>query len=45
MIENGFYIITTGFYYEVHRKNTSNTLKLMHTPTIDEILKWEKEVC
>jgi len=45
MIGDGYYIITTGFYYEVHKHSDCKPLMLMHAPTIEEIQKWDKEVC
>ena len=42
--ENCFFILTTGSYYEVHASGIEKSLMLLHAPTIDEILKWEKEV-
>lgn len=37
-------ILTTGYYYEIHLPAEHASLKLLHAPTIDEILNWEKEV-
>lgn len=45
MIGDGYYIITTGFYYEVHKNADCKPLMLMHAPTIEEMQKWDKEVC
>lgn len=42
--ENCFFILTTGSYYEVHASGIEKSLILLQAPTIDEILKWEKEV-
>lgn len=41
--ENCFFILTTGSYYEVHASGIEKSLILLQTPTIDEILRWEKE--
>lgn len=38
------FILTTGVYYEVHISGIEKSLQLMKTPTISEILDWEKEV-
>ncbi len=42
---NCFFILTTGMYYEVHVTGIDSSLKLLQTPTITEILRWEKEMC
>lgn len=42
--ENCFFILSTGSYYEVHASGIEKSLILLQAPTIDEILKWEKEV-
>lgn len=42
--ENCFFILTTGSYYEVHASGIEKSLILLQAPTIDEILRWEKEV-
>ena len=40
--EKCFYILTTGYYYEVHVSGKSASLKLLHAPKIDEIIEWER---
>ncbi len=42
--ENCFFILTTGSYYEVHVSGIEKSLILLQAPTIDQILRWEKEV-
>lgn len=42
--EKCFFILTTGSYYEVHASGIEKSLALLQAPTIDEILRWEKEV-
>lgn len=42
--ENCFFILTTGSYYEVHASCIEKSLVLLQAPTLDDILRWEKEV-
>ena len=37
-----FYVLTTGYYYEVHVTGNENSLKILHVPTLNEILDWER---
>ena len=37
-----YYVLTTGFYYEVHVTGREKSLKLLHAPTIPDILDWER---
>ena len=37
-----YYVLTTGYYYEVHITGNDKSLKLLHAPTITEILDWER---
>ena len=39
-----FLILTTGYYYEVHIAGREESLKLLHVPTITEIMNWEGEL-
>lgn len=40
--EKSYYILTTGYYYEIHVTGREESLKLLHTPTVTEILEWER---
>ena len=40
--EKCFYILTTGLYYEAHVTGCSESLKSTHTPTIEELIEWER---
>lgn len=40
---NYIFILTTGYYYEVHASGIKQSLKKPSPPTIDEIIMWEKE--
>ena len=40
--EKCFYILTTGLYYEAHVTGNSESLKSTHTPTIEELIEWER---
>lgn len=43
--ENDYiFILTTGVYYETHISGVSQSLKMTQPPTIEEILRWAKEV-
>lgn len=42
--EKCFFILTTGMYYEVHASGVEDSLRLLHAPTVEEVLDWEKEV-
>ena len=42
--ESFIFILTTGYYYEVHISGIKQYLKSSNPPTIEDILKWEKEV-
>lgn len=37
-----YYVLTTGYYYEVHVSGNENSLKILHAPTISEVLDWER---
>lgn len=37
-----YYVLTTGYYYEVHVTGSEKSLKLLHAPTIPEVLDWER---
>lgn len=37
-----YYVLTTGYYYEVHVTGIEGSLKLLHAPTIPDILDWER---
>ena len=37
-----FYILTTGSYYEAHITGSPESLKSTHTPTIKELIEWER---
>ncbi len=38
------FILTTGMYYEIHVPGVEKSLQMISPPTIEAILKWEKEV-
>ncbi len=42
--ESFIFVLTTGYYYEVHISGIKQHLKSSNPPTIEDILKWEKEV-
>ena len=42
--ESFIFILTTGYYYEVHISGIKQYLNSSNPPTIEDILKWEKEV-
>ena len=42
--EKCFYILTTGLYYEAHVTGSSESLKSTHTPTIKELIEWERRL-
>ena len=42
--ESYIFILTTGYYYEIHSSGIMQSLRTSNPPTIDEILLWEKEV-
>jgi hypothetical protein len=37
-----YVVLTTGYYYEVHVTKRKDSLKLIHVPTIAEIINWER---
>lgn len=37
-----FYVLTTGLYYETHVTGSNQSLKTLHAPSPDELLKWER---
>lgn len=37
-----YYILTTGYYYEVHVTGSEKSLKILHAPTLQEIIDWER---
>lgn len=39
-----FFILTTGMYYEIHIPRVEKSLQMISPPTIETLLKWEKEV-
>ena len=42
--ENFIFVLTTGYYYEVHISGIERSLKSTNPPTIERILEWESEV-
>lgn len=37
-----FYVLTTGYYYEIHVTGCEKSLKLLHAPSLSEIMDWER---
>ena len=37
-----YVVLTTGYYYEIHVSRRKDSLKIIHVPTIEEIINWER---